>query len=116
MDDRFSIDEATATAIGQILIDEVGLHDDRSDAYSSALGYRAVVDWLVHDGARGGEFRLNGNLGFGGKLRVYYGWPAPYVDCYPEDDNLDRSAAIEHANARLAVLFAERSLSDMVTR
>ena len=116
MDERFDIDQHTAATIGQILIDEVGLHDDRGETYASALGYRRVVDWLFREGAAGGEFRLNADLGFGGKLRVYGYDYAPRVDYYPEDDTPQRRTAIDLANGRLRGLFEGRPLRTLLRR
>lgn len=46
------------------------------------------------------EFRLQGALGFGGKLRVYP--DRIFVDCYSEDETPARKAIIERTNAALA--------------
>ncbi|WP_425953079.1 hypothetical protein [Ralstonia pseudosolanacearum] len=46
------------------------------------------------------EYRIQGELGFGGKLR----FPELTVDCYPEDGSDARNAIVERVNAELALL------------
>jgi hypothetical protein len=50
------------------------------------------------------EFRFQGSAGFGGKL-YHDSWRGLRVDCYPEDRNPERDAAIARANKALAVLY-----------
>ena len=48
------------------------------------------------------EYRISGNLGFGGKFRNSGGqW---YVDCYPEHMNDERRAIIAKTNQQLQEL------------
>lgn len=54
------------------------------------------------------EWRFIGNQGFGGKVWAGGHSAAPYVTCYPEDDNAERKAARDRANARLAALGGVR--------
>lgn len=48
----------------------------------------------------GGEWRFQGLLGFGGKLKTHW-WP-PRVDCYQEDLTEERQVIIAKANQQLA--------------
>jgi|SRR6185437_6450530 len=43
------------------------------------------------------EYRIQGKLGFGGKLRNCHG--RIYIDCYPEDINQERQVLIDRVNA-----------------
>ena len=45
------------------------------------------------------EYRFQGTLGFGGKVRTDgFRW---WVDCYPEDETPERLAVIAAVNARI---------------
>lgn len=48
------------------------------------------------------EYRFMGSLGFGGKFRV--GYRTWRVDCYPEDETIQRKDSVVRANRRLATL------------
>lgn len=49
------------------------------------------------------EWRINGNLGWGGKFRVTN--DRLRVDCYQEDENPKRLATIQTTNEELSSLF-----------
>lgn len=55
------------------------------------------------------EFRFQGALGFGGKIR-YNPKDHFYVDCYPEDMNPERRRMIEEVNAELKKLKIRHNL------
>ncbi len=93
---RYEIDRAQAEAAWAILVEEVG-------ARASDMERECFVRYLLKDGD---EYRFIGSLGFGGKFRNNgNNGNVPYVDCYPEDRNERRDAAIASANARLRALF-----------
>lgn len=48
-----------------------------------------------------GEYRFQGNQGFGGKVWAGSRREAPYVTCYTEDDTPERKATRERANTLL---------------
>lgn len=51
------------------------------------------------------EWRINGNLGFGGKVRTDTYDLRCRVDCYPEDENAERDAVIKKANKKLDEIY-----------
>lgn len=78
------------TAIYQILVEECGAPSGPRHFYA--------FDAVFPDC---GEYRFIGNQGFGGKVWAG-GYCGPsYVTCYPEDDNPERKAARDRANARI---------------
>jgi len=62
---------------------------------------QTFVDWFT--GTDGTEFRFQGALGFGGKLRRQDG--RLFVDCYPEDVTNVRRKMIARTNDALAALY-----------
>jgi len=89
---KTTIDEPTARAIYDILIEECRANPEEYDRWGFA---RSQAEGCS-------EWRFCGVLGFGGKFRVNpWKW---YVDCYPEDETPERKAMISAANARLDAL------------
>lgn len=80
------------SAIWQILVDECGVRD-RSDDYLQ----------FKHHWPKCREFRLNGKLGFGGK--VWASGDNWYVTCYREHETPERLAMMARANERLGRLY-----------
>lgn len=70
---------------------------------------RSLIHYFTKSGRDGREWRFQGALGFGGKLRVNSNRECPYVDCYSEDVTAERFAMIEKANARLAQIVLSPS-------
>lgn len=52
------------------------------------------------------EYRFQGALGFGGKVKINYG-PEITVYCYPEDGTPERRVMVGDANSALAALRKE---------
>jgi len=78
-------------AIWKILQEECGAGED---TYGFATHSEPISEW-----------RFQGNLGFGGKIRFRDG--VPYVDCYPEDETILRRIRIAEANTRLLTLYVK---------
>jgi len=90
-----SADRARAKAIYDILVAQAGAADDEGDRYQFEQSY------LDRESGFGLEFRFQGSLGFGGKIRYTpsTGW---YIDCYREDESPQRNRVIASVNAALA--------------
>lgn len=89
-----------ANQVWDILVAEVGAREGQDERKSFEMFVCAGRGIHAH------EYRLNAKLGFGGKFRNNGNRDGvPYVDCYPEDFNETRGAAMDRANARLAALF-----------
>jgi hypothetical protein len=75
-----------------ILVEECGAHESERSSF------------LFHQGEKDypSEWRFCGKLGFGGKFWRNSG--RLYVNCYNEDETLERLEAIKRANERLAKL------------
>lgn len=75
-------------AVYRVLVDEAGASD------------RECEDFMFFAGKGFREYRFQGRLGFGGKVR----WDGRrvWVDCYPEDMTDERRAIIERVNRLLA--------------
>lgn len=92
------------TAIFDVLVREAGASESMREEYVSA-GVRRWEQGL----APSMEWRFQGALGHGGKIRWRY--PLRFtVDCYSEDETPERLAMIERANAALAELCARSGL------
>lgn len=79
----------TLEAIYTILVDTCGAQPAERMPF--------IMHHLGRD--RSGEWRFQGHLGFGGKLKTLQG--PPYVDCYHEDLTPERHQIIQNANAQL---------------
>lgn len=98
------ITEAQALAIRQILVDECGYKVGDHDSFVFDINTARLHPYVPPVG----EYRFCGSLGFGGKFRNNgNNENVPYVDCYPEDVNDVRRAAIANANRRIALLFRD---------
>lgn len=80
-----------AAAVYKILAEEAGAYDDDDSLRSFEYHWPEC-----------GEYRFQGNLGFGGKVWANRG--SVYVTCYPEDSNRDRETIIRACNTRLEAL------------
>lgn len=110
MNDYFVIYDAEADAVVRILVEEIGLRDDRVPGVEHDSGCaRDVYDWLI-SGATSREIRLHAGLGYGGKLLIQATQQAPVVTCYAEDETEDRLEMMRRANERLGALFADIDL------
>jgi len=94
-----------ADAVYTILVEECGA-DDATYARDSFVRYM-TDDSVVK------EWRLIGDLGFGGKCRINSNHPLPYVDCYPEHETPERLAMIAKANERITALFTPAIAKEM---
>lgn len=89
----------------------VELTDAQKDAIWDVLvevcgaGERWRSNFAYHFPA-GGEFRFQGDLGFGGK--VWADRRRVYVDCYRENETPENLAKIERTNAELARIIQEQ--------
>ncbi len=96
---------ADAHAIWDVLVAHAGANGDNWERDSFVQHQTTTFER---------EWRFQGVLGFGGKFRRQRTWIGPelrerwYVDCYPEDLNDVRTAAIEATNTALAELQKER--------
>lgn len=85
----------TADEVWTVLVEECGAPDDKT----SRMSFQS--SWPCD------EYRFQGALGFGGKVRAYYIRPfgdddlRARVDCYAEDMTDERQKMIAKANARL---------------
>jgi hypothetical protein len=87
-----------AEEVYKILVEECGAPPRQYDDFGFAYHWPDC-----------GEWRFQGNQGFGGKVYAGYRDTPAYVQCYQEDDNPERKAARERANARLAQLTKENN-------
>lgn len=87
--------EGQARQVWRILVEECQASAVHFDEMAFVIEFSRPSSF---PGAR--EWRFQGCLGFGGKFR----FPALSVDCYPEDSNPEREAALTRANLRLAEL------------
>lgn len=112
MDEHFTIYDAEAHQITEILVAEVGLRDDRAPGSARISGGASdLYDWLI-SGATSREIRLNTQLGYGGKLLIQATQAAPVVTCYAEDETDAINAMIRRANSQLRELFADIDLME----
>lgn len=84
--------ETVANQIWDVLVEHAGARECyRTEFLVTALSGHDV------------EFRFQGHLGFGGKVRRSYRslWS---IDCYPEDRNPERDRIMERVNRVLAAL------------
>jgi hypothetical protein len=90
-----SADRTRSKAIYDILVAQAGAFADESDRYQFEQAY------LDRESGFGLEFRFQGSLGFGGKIRytASTGW---YIDCYREDESPQRNRVIASVNAALS--------------
>lgn len=99
-----ALTEAQAKAVWQVLVEEC-------DASTDAMAELSFVNMFSTDTCYtpGSEWRFQGCLGVGGKLR----YPSLSVDCYHEDATPERLEVIRATNVRLAALkatFSKESL------
>jgi hypothetical protein len=101
---RYVLTEDDARAVWIILREECGAHTHTASDFTDFRICMTTSPGYVK------EFRFQGHLGFGGKLRLNGNRDGrPYVDCYREDETPERLAMIERANERLAAFFAEET-------
>ena len=95
--------EQGADRIFDILVDECVAHPSDRPLFKI---------WTTSE--RPSEFRFMGSLGFGGKFWNNAGrW---YVNCYKEDETIERIDAIEKANKRLSRLHDDVGIRDYYDR
>lgn len=90
------VDEYTAEAIWDVLVEFCGATSDRLE--------RDSFVYAATDG-KWTEWRFQGFLGFGGK--VWNNAGRFYVTCYREDETEKRRKSVEDANEALAEILEE---------
>jgi hypothetical protein len=84
------VEERAAAKVVQVCIEECGGKPSQFEGMAYFLGIdRALFEW-----------RFQGALGFGGKLKWQKG-RGFYVTCYREDENDERRTMMDAANERL---------------
>lgn len=89
------VDDQLLNEVWDILVAEAGASNDPDER--DQFRYRHLD--ANHDAPR--EWRFQGKLGFGGKVRVLPDEDAIRVDCYPEDQTPERKRIIGVTNNKL---------------
>lgn len=90
----FTITFDIANSIVDILIEHCGVAANRRNSIVEELMWQQLT-----------EYRFQGELGFGGKLKHKHN--KLYVDYYPEDKTTQREQMVQAANTKLEKIYKE---------